>query len=61
MTMHVCLCRTLPLAERVTMLPWLYSVLDYDATASSYDRYDKMSARDMFERWVAVLCLPGSS
>lgn len=43
------------------MLPWLYSVLDYDATASSYDRYDKMSARDMFERWVAVLCLPGSS
>ena len=43
------------------MLPWLYSVLDYDATASSYDRYDKMSARDMFERWAAALCLTGPS
>ena len=33
------------------MLPWLYSVIDYDTTPESYERYDKMSALDMFRAY----------
>lgn len=33
------------------MLPWLYSVIDYDTTPETYERYDKMSARDMFRSY----------
>lgn len=33
------------------MLPWLYSVLDYNTTPESYERYDKMSALDMFRSY----------
>jgi uncharacterized protein with NAD-binding domain and iron-sulfur cluster len=43
--------RRLPLAERFTMLPWLYSVIDFDTTPESYERYDKMSALDMFRNY----------
>jgi hypothetical protein len=44
-------CRTLPLTERLTMIPWLFSVLDYESTAETYRRYDEMSALDMFKMY----------
>lgn len=43
--------RRLPLTERLTMLPWLYATLDFDATPATYEKYDKMSARDMFRAY----------
>jgi uncharacterized protein with NAD-binding domain and iron-sulfur cluster len=33
------------------MIPWLYSVIDYDSTPETYERYDKMSALDMFRSY----------
>jgi hypothetical protein len=39
------------MTERLSMLPWLYSVIDYDSTPETYERYDKMSARDMFRSY----------
>ena len=44
-------CRTLPLSERLTMIPWLFSVLDYESTPETYSRYDNMSAMDMFKMY----------
>lgn len=34
------------------MLPLLYSILDYDRSPASFERYDKMSAWDLFQRSV---------
>ena len=34
------------------MLPLLYSILDYDRSPASFERYDKMSAWDLFQRLV---------
>eukprot|EP00878_Enallax_costatus_P019916 GHUV01021029.1.p1 GENE.GHUV01021029.1~~GHUV01021029.1.p1 ORF type:complete len:497 (+),score=100.84 GHUV01021029.1:173-1663(+) len=42
---------SLPLEERLTMLPFLLSFLDYDASPEVYARYDKMSARELFRQW----------
>lgn len=33
------------------MIPWLFSVLDYEATPETYRRYDEMSAKDMFKMY----------
>jgi hypothetical protein len=33
------------------MIPWLFSVLDYESTAETYRRYDEMSALDMFKMY----------
>ena len=43
--------RRLPLTERLTMLPWLFATIDFDSTPESYERYDKMSALDMFRSY----------
>lgn len=43
-------CRAIPLTDRLTMLPLLYSILDYDRSPASFERYDKMSAWDLFQR-----------
>ncbi|GAB4822730.1 hypothetical protein N2152v2_009776 [Parachlorella kessleri] len=37
----------LPLQDRATVLPWLYTAIDLKSTLDSYDRYDKMTAREM--------------
>ena len=42
--------RQLPLADRATMVPLLYSVLDFQASPDTYERYDRMSARELFQR-----------
>ena len=42
--------RQLPLADRATMVPLLYSVLDFQASPTTYERYDRMSARELFQR-----------
>lgn len=33
------------------MIPWLFSVLDYESTPETYSRYDNMSALDMFKMY----------
>ena len=38
------------------MLPLLYSILDYDRSPASFERYDKMSAWDLFQRSVTRMC-----
>ena len=47
-------CRAIPLTDRLTMLPLLYSILDYDRSPASFERYDKMSAWDLFQRSVTA-------
>ncbi|KAF6263863.1 hypothetical protein COO60DRAFT_1470323 [Scenedesmus sp. NREL 46B-D3] len=42
---------SLPLQDRLTMLPFLLSFVDYDASPEVYERYDKMSARELFRQW----------
>ncbi|WIA34177.1 hypothetical protein OEZ86_012535 [Tetradesmus obliquus] len=42
---------SLPLQDRLTMLPFLLSFVDYDASPEVYERYDKMSARELFRLW----------
>lgn len=39
---------TLPLADRATIIPWLYSAIDLNSTPGSYERYDQMTAREVF-------------
>jgi hypothetical protein len=33
------------------MIPWLFSVLDFESTPETYKRYDEMSAKDMFKMY----------
>jgi uncharacterized protein with NAD-binding domain and iron-sulfur cluster len=33
------------------MIPWLFSVVDFDSTPETYERYDSMSALDMFRMY----------
>lgn len=38
------LCRSgLSLADRATIIPWLYTALDLNSTPGSYERYDSMT------------------
>jgi len=48
-SIHHC-CRRLPISERVTMLPWLLSVLDVNSSPEVYARYDAMTAQELFQR-----------
>lgn len=41
---------TIPLADRLTMLPWLATIADFDSSPEVYDAYDRMSARELFKR-----------
>jgi uncharacterized protein with NAD-binding domain and iron-sulfur cluster len=38
----------LSLADRATIIPWLYNVINLNASPSTYERYDNMSAAEMF-------------
>mmetsp|Transcript_13605 Transcript_13605/g.49465 ORF Transcript_13605/g.49465 Transcript_13605/m.49465 type:complete len:454 (-) Transcript_13605:248-1609(-) len=40
--------RQLPLQDLVTMLPLFGAILDYDKDEETYQKYDKMSARELF-------------
>ena len=46
--------------ERVTMLPWLWSVLDVNSSPEVYARYDCMSAKELFQRFLPayISCQP---
>lgn len=41
----------LPVAERLSALPLLYAVIDFDNSDSAWQRYDKMSARELFRQF----------
>ena len=47
------LCRNLSLGNRATMVPLLYSIIDFDSSPETYARYDAMSARELFQQ-----CMP---
>jgi len=38
------------LADRLTMLPWLARIADFDASPEVYAEYDRMSARELFRQ-----------
>ncbi|MEW5300652.1 MAG: hypothetical protein WDW36_003566 [Sanguina aurantia] len=40
---------SLPLADRMTMLPFLASFVDFDSSEATYVKYDKMSAYELFK------------
>lgn len=41
-------CRSnLPLADRATIIPWLYTAIDLGSTPGSYERYDSMTALEV--------------
>lgn len=41
----------LPLADRATIIPWLYSAIDLGSVPGSYERYDSMTALELFRRY----------
>lgn len=45
------LFRDLSLADRATMVPLLRSVFDYGSTPETYQRYDKMTAKELFRQY----------
>lgn len=38
----------LSLADRLTIIPWLYHVLNFNSDPETYEKYDQMTAREMF-------------
>lgn len=42
---------SLPLADRASMIPLLYAIIDFERDPETYDAYDKMSARELFRRF----------
>lgn len=40
----------LSLADRATIIPWLYDVINFAKDETTYKEYDSMSAREMFKR-----------
>ena len=50
-------CRNLSLADRATMVPLLYSIIDFDSTPKTYERYDRMSARELFQKCASHVLL----
>ena len=40
----------LSLADRLTIIPWLYDVINFTKDAETYREYDAMTAREMFKR-----------
>lgn len=41
----------LPLWDRLTALPLLYSVIDFDNSDEAWQRYDKLTARELFRQY----------
>lgn len=42
---------SLPLADRASMIPLLYAVLDVERDERTYREYDRMTARELFRRF----------
>lgn len=42
---------SLPLADRASMIPLLYAVIDFERDEKTYREYDKMTARELFRRF----------
>ena len=47
--------RRLSLADRATMVPLLAAVIDFDADPETYERYDSMTALELFQKCAAAL------
>ena len=43
--------KRLPLSDRLSALPLLYSVIDFDNSHEAWQRYDKMTARELFRQY----------
>lgn len=43
--------KRLPLSDRLSALPLLYSVIDFDNSHESWQRYDKITARELFRQY----------
>ncbi|MEL6580785.1 MAG: FAD-dependent oxidoreductase [Cyanobacteria bacterium J06621_12] len=41
----------LPLSDRLSALPLLYAVIDFDNSHEAWQRYDKMTARELFKQY----------
>ncbi|OUC13202.1 MAG: amine oxidase [Alkalinema sp. CACIAM 70d] len=41
----------LPLWDRLTALPLLYTIVDFDNSDEAWQRYDKMTARELFQQY----------
>ncbi|CAM9879016.1 unnamed protein product, partial [Ascophyllum nodosum] len=42
---------SLPFADRASMIPLLYAILDFERDEETYREYDKMTARELFRRF----------
>ena len=47
-------CRRLSLADRATMVPLLAALVDYDSSPATYQRYDQMTALELFQKCVGL-------
>ncbi len=43
-------CRRLSLADRATMVPLLAAVVDFDSSQATYEQYDSMTAKELFQK-----------
>ncbi len=43
--------KRLPLSDRLSALPLLYSVIDFDNSPEAWERYDKITARELFRQY----------
>ena len=43
--------KRLPLSDRLSALPLLYSLLDFDNSGEAWDRYDRVTARELFRQF----------
>ncbi len=43
--------KRLPLSDRLSALPLLYSVVDFDNSPEAWQRYDKITARELFRQY----------
>ena len=43
--------KRLPLSDRLSALPLLYAVVDFDNSDEAWQRYDKMTARELFRQY----------
>ena len=44
-------CRRLSLADRATMVPLLAAVVDFDSSQATYEQYDSMTAKELFQKY----------
>ena len=49
--------KRIPLADRLTALPLLFPAADFDHSHAAWERYDSMSARELFRQCVLLLLL----